>query len=407
MPLPLREWHADRIWKLATGKGVRVAVIDSGVAAGNLHFAYADGAVVPGTSTVPPQAKDDKGNPLYASDGRGDQSGHGTAVASIIAGRRYAGAGGADGSDVIGLAYNATIVPVQVFVTQEAPKPPAAPVGPPLTTTAAPTTAIQAPVDVSQYLGPKASQLAEGIRWAATEGKADVIAISMSMAQESDDVTAAVQLALDKDIVVVASAGDRHTDGEAPDGPRYPAAQPGVIGVGALRAAGHADPVDTMAGDHVSVAAPGQAIPAANARGYDCLFSPEFAATSYAVPYVAATAALLREEYPKESAAEIRYRIEAAASRPNPGVKDPLTGWGALDPLGSLTLMIDKKAPGPLHPSLTAPITQAAPNNSYVEAPPPAVDEHAPARRRATFLAIGGGLGLVALLLLRRLRDSR
>ena len=71
-PTALVRLGARTAWTLATGQGVVVAVVDTGVADANAHFP--DGVVLPGTSFV-------GGSP------RTDPRAHGTAVAGIIAAR--------------------------------------------------------------------------------------------------------------------------------------------------------------------------------------------------------------------------------------------------------------------------------------------------------------------------------
>ncbi|GAA3110788.1 hypothetical protein GCM10020254_66090 [Streptomyces goshikiensis] len=80
----------------------------------------------------------------------------------------------------------------------------------------------------------KGGALAEGIRWAADHG-ADVISMSLGDDSESAHHEAAedeaVQYALAKGVVVVASAGN---SGKQGDPVSYPAAYPGVIAVAAV-----------------------------------------------------------------------------------------------------------------------------------------------------------------------------
>ena len=99
----LNQMGIGSVWPLATGRGVTVAVVDSGIDVGNAHLP-ADTAVLPGRRACcrPSTARR---RPI----GRKDLSGHGTAVASLVAGRAV------DGSGQIGLARDATLVPVQVF----------------------------------------------------------------------------------------------------------------------------------------------------------------------------------------------------------------------------------------------------------------------------------------------------
>jgi len=94
--IPGEPWSIQRVllsqlWRYATGKGVTVAVIDTGVDDTNPQLR---GAVVAGTSYL----TNDKGTSLT------DTVGHGTMVAGIIAARP------AQGTGFVGLAKDATIL---------------------------------------------------------------------------------------------------------------------------------------------------------------------------------------------------------------------------------------------------------------------------------------------------------
>jgi subtilisin len=67
-----REWALDG----ATGKGVRVAILDSGVEADHPQVGRIEGAVVISIG--------DDGEPVATPDGEGDLCGHGTACAGVI-----------------------------------------------------------------------------------------------------------------------------------------------------------------------------------------------------------------------------------------------------------------------------------------------------------------------------------
>jgi subtilisin len=74
-PLPDR---VDRAWALggATGKGVKVCVLDSGIESGHPSVGELSGSVV--------MSLDDNGNPVASEDSDGDLCGHGTACAGVI-----------------------------------------------------------------------------------------------------------------------------------------------------------------------------------------------------------------------------------------------------------------------------------------------------------------------------------
>ena len=86
--------HADQAWSRSTGKGVVVAVIDSGVDGRHPDLA---GQVLAGKDFV-----------HGAKNGWSDLDGHGTAAAGIIAARRGNGRG------IVGVAPSARILPVKV-----------------------------------------------------------------------------------------------------------------------------------------------------------------------------------------------------------------------------------------------------------------------------------------------------
>lgn len=169
-----RQWYLQSLrvvdaHRITEGKGVTVAVIDSGVWAGHPDL---KGAVLPGFDV------------LSKSDGRKDLDGHGTGIAGVIAARGRSGDRG-----VLGIAPAASILPVS-------------PAGSPLVVT-------------------------EAIDWSVGHG-AKVINMSF-LTVGSEGLTAAVKRAADADVVLVAGSGN---DDEEDDS-EYPAAYPEVIAVGA------------------------------------------------------------------------------------------------------------------------------------------------------------------------------
>lgn len=356
------------VWKLATGRGVTVAVVDSGIDVGNAHLS-ADTAVLPGRTLLP-------GVEGWTPDpaGRNDLSGHGTAVASLIAGRAI------EGSGQIGLAPDASLLPVQVFGVTAA--------GPSSDPRLAPLT-------------PTTQRLADGIR-AAVDLGAKVVNVSMSLETPDPGLADAVAYASAKGALVVASAGDRESAPEAKDGPRYPAAFPGVLSVTSVTSARGVDANANIQGQHITAAAVGQGLNAALGHVGDCVLSGA-PATSFATPLVSATAALLVQRYPGEGPALWKYRIEASAQRPRAGVKDGALGWGIVSPYDALTMTLDPMRPGPTMPGQPPPPTptpQAAVGPVVL-----AGDPHAEPRRVGlwvAFVAVSAAAGLRLVQVLRR-----
>jgi subtilisin family serine protease len=334
----LNQMGVASVWALATGRGVTVAVVDSGIDVGNAHLP-ADTAVRPGRTLLP-------GVEGWTPDpsGRNDLSGHGTAVASLLAGRAV------DGSGQIGLARNATLVPVQVFGVASAEG---------------------LSDDRLTDLTPTTPRLAEGIRSAVDLG-AKVVNVSMSVESPDPALAEAVSYATSKGALIVASAGDRASAPTAKDGPRYPAAFPGEVSVTSVNQARAVDTSANIQGDHITVAAVGQGLNAALGHVGDCLLSGT-PATSFATPLVAATAALLAERYPDEGPALWKYRIEASAQRPRAGAKDAALGWGIVSPYDALTMTLDPSRPGPAmpgHPAPPTPVPAAAVGPVVLETDP-------------------------------------
>jgi membrane-anchored mycosin MYCP len=118
-------------------------------------------------------------------------------------------------------------------------------------------------------------------------------------------------------------------------------------------------------GPWVSVAAPGEGIisidPAPDTSGLADLYGEPGASqptairgTSFAAPYVAGLAALLRAKYRTMSAREIMYRIEATAQHPSgPDGRNNQVGYGIIDPVAALTALIPGQNGVPM-PTTTA-----------------------------------------------------
>ena len=101
--------------------------------------------------------------------------------------------------------------------------------------------------------------LAKAIRDAADQAQV----INLSLTQETDDpqLRAAVGYAVSRDVVVVAAVGNAHQDTGA-DPPSYPAAYPGVLGVGAVDENGNRV-AQSQVGSYVRIVAPGANVTAA------------------------------------------------------------------------------------------------------------------------------------------------
>ncbi len=279
-PWSLQRVLLDELWQDTKGKGVRVAVIDTGV------------------DNVNPQLKPavdtSAGRNLLKGgkrDGTGDAIGHGTKVAGIIAARP------AKGTGFVGLAPEATIIPIR---------------------------------QNDEKNSGKDTTMATAIDHAIAK-KADVINISQDTTKPltaDSPLGRAVARAVQADIVVVASAGNDGVDGKQKN--TYPAAFDGVLAV-ASSDRNNERAAFSQAGEFVGVAAPGVDIISTVPGFGQCSDN----GTSFSAPYVAGVAALLVAKYPTWKPAEIIARIEQTAERSITG-HDAFVGWGVVDPVRAL-----------------------------------------------------------------------
>ncbi|MEU6353462.1 type VII secretion-associated serine protease mycosin [Streptomyces sp. NPDC047072] len=279
-PWSLQRIVLDQLWQNTKGKGVKVAVIDTGV---DIVNAQLKGAVADGTDYL------HKGG-----NGKTDPTvGHGTKVAGIIAARKL------DGTGFVGLAPEATIIPIRQNDDQG-----------------------------SGNVG----TMIKAIRWAADNG-ADIINISQDTASKMPaDVDAAflsaVKYAQDKDVLIVAAAGNNGADGKSEK--TYPAAYPGVLAVAASDRNNARAPF-SQSGDFVGVAAPGIDMVSTVPVGGQCVDQ----GTSFAAPYVSGVAALIRAKHPDWAYKQVITQIEQTADRAKPG-RDDFVGWGVIDPAAAV-----------------------------------------------------------------------
>ncbi|MFF3784971.1 type VII secretion-associated serine protease mycosin [Streptomyces sp. NPDC001933] len=342
----LQALHTDQAWRTTKGKGITVAVVDTGVD-GNLPDL--SGQVLPGKDMIGFGA------------GRGDRSWarHGTAMAGIIAGHGH-GTGRSDG--VLGIAPEAKILPVRVILEASDPA-------------------------RAKARKSRGTALADGIRWAADHG-ADVINLSLGddskSAHPDPGEDAAIQYALKKGAVVVASAGN---GGEKGDHISYPAAYPGVIAVAAVDRYGTHAAFSTRRW-YATVSAPGVDIVVAAPDGQ---YYVEWG-TSAASAFVSGAVALVRAAHPGLTPAQIKKLLaDTARSAPASG-RDDARGYGVVDPAAAIEAGAAVRPTG-----LRAESTETGYRKRYFgSGPTPERHENG----AAGWLAAGaGGLGAVLLAL--------
>jgi membrane-anchored mycosin MYCP len=266
------QWFAlERLSPRPRAGGVTVAVIDTGVE--DDHEQLNDGQVLTGRDLV------EEPGP----DGRTDCHGHGTGVASIIA------ASEAEGVAFAGLAPGAEILPFRV--TERDTESSRSEDGPP-------------PIPPAP--------VAQAIRQATDEG-AQIINVSLAFYGDFEEIREAVRYALDRDVIVVAAAGNVKGENGEPDPPAYPAFYDGVVSVGAIARDGSRF-AETYVGPGVDLLAPGAEVTTAYPGGGHALNS----GTSFAAPFVSAAAALVLAGNPDLSGPEVVERLIATAD-PGPG----------------------------------------------------------------------------------------
>jgi type VII secretion-associated serine protease mycosin len=275
------QWYLDQLQigsaqAITKGTDVVVAVVDTGV---DRNQPELSGVLVPGADAA-------------ASFGPGDQvdeEGHGTAMATLIAGR---GRGTAGREGILGIAPAAKILPVKAN-------------------------------DVVDWNAAEA----EGVGWAAEHG-AKVICVAY-VGNKSTKWTAALAKARAADALVIAATGNRDADHREIGSP---AELPGVLAVGATTRTGRLAGF-SLTGAETSLTAPGTNIPVpAKDGGY--VISQ---GTSASTAIVAGIAALVRAKYPNLSAAEVAHRLEATADDQGPPGRDDQYGYGIVNPLKALT----------------------------------------------------------------------
>jgi type VII secretion-associated serine protease mycosin len=340
--------HTEQAWRTTKGAGVTVAVLDTGVEADHPDLV---GNVLTGKDMVG----------FGAEDGDRAWARHGTAMAGIIAGHGH-GADNADG--VMGIAPEAKILPVRVILEDKDPA-------------------------RAKARSTRGNALAEGIRWAADQG-ADVINLSLgddsASAHPEPTEDEAVQYALKKGSVVVASAGN---GGEKGDHISYPAAYPGVIAATAVDKFGTRASFSTRRW-YATVAAPGDDVVIADPdhKYY------EGWGTSAASAFVSGAVALIRAADPGLTPAQVKKLLEDTARNAPAGGRDDSRGFGFVDPAAALA------EAGRLEPE---GLRSASYGDKYFGSGPGTADEDdGPAGWAASHPGGAGGLLLVGAVVLWR-----
>ncbi|MFG3361220.1 S8 family serine peptidase [Streptomyces griseofuscus] len=277
-----QQWYlsamkADEMWKTSTGKGVKVAVVDTGVN--------------PSTPSLQGQVLVDEVPKSLAYGATQDINGHGTTMAEEIAGTGH-------GGGLKGLAPGAKIVPYRVSLR-----------------------------GMSLDQENKAPEVAKVIRAIANS---DVKIINMSFGDDIsyDDEEAAVKYAASKGKLMFAAAGN---DAQTKNNAGYPVSYPYVVGVSAIDKTGKVGKF-SVHGRYVDLTAPGVDVP-----GWcDATFQSYCAhqqGTSEATAIASASAALIWSVHPDWTANQVLRSLIDTAGREWPkDTPSNYLGYGVVRP---------------------------------------------------------------------------
>ncbi len=249
-------------------------------------------------------------NPAAGRDNpNGDGVAHGTEVAGLV------GAAGNNNTGIATISWSTKVMPLQALSDD----------GPGFT-----------------------SDVAAAVYYAVDNG-ADVINMSLGSNQADPAMLAATNYAYNNNVVVVAASGNCGTGTElgCEDYPAghigYPARNPNVISVGATDSANSRASFSSY-GVALDVVAPGSGTinsPTWTAGNQTSLYSGALYGTSFASPFVASLAALIKAIRPDSSVQDITALILATAQKPTAMNNAPFTnqyGHGSIDAFKAVTV---------------------------------------------------------------------
>ncbi|MGH1334817.1 MAG: S8 family peptidase [Aureispira sp.] len=245
------DWGMDLLdipsyWKLSKGEGVRIAVLDTGVA---LTHPNLEGVVVKAVDFTESRTQAE------------DNLGHGTHCIGIISARECA-------KGTVGIAPRAEIYSAKV---------------------------------VSDKGVSSITSLVKGIEW-AIKMKVHIISISLACDNDSESMKQAIDQAVAAGIFVVAAVGN---DKEDYDAIKFPAKYKEVIAVGAIDRQLNVTACSSQ-GIGINLVAPGEGI----LSTYLPDTFAEMNGTSTAVPFVVGTLALFLSKYKKDTQRPIKEHYQ-------------------------------------------------------------------------------------------------
>jgi len=259
---------APQAWESElTGKGIKIAVIDTGISP------HEDLVVAGGASFVAYTTSYD------------DDNGHGQHVAGIIGAEKNNNIG------TVGVAPDADVFAVKVLDKNG-----------------------------SGYL----SDIIKGIDWSITN-KMDIINLSLGAPNESLALKQAVDKAYSQGILVVAAAGNNGNPDGSGDTVNYPARYDSTIAVAAIDSVTNRESFSAT-GNTIEVAAPGVNILSTYLTNQYVRMN----GTSMAAPFVSGTLALMKQAHPTLSNIQLREKLKENAIDLGAKGKDPFFGYGLI-----------------------------------------------------------------------------
>lgn len=239
--------NASLAWNsLLTGNGIKVAIVDTGIAA------HEDLVIAGGTSFV-----------SYTTS-FADDNGHGTHVAGIVGARNNA-------IGTVGIAPDTNLYALKALDNNG-----------------------------SGYL----ADIVAAIDWSITN-KMDIINLSLGSNYDSYSLKSIVDKAYQSNILVVAAAGNDGASDGSGDNVDFPARYDSVIAVGATDSNNFRGSFSST-GPAVEVAAPGVNV----LSTYIGNRYVKMSGTSMATPYAVGNLALLKQQYPTYSASGLRILLQ-------------------------------------------------------------------------------------------------
>ncbi|GGU65009.1 type VII secretion-associated serine protease [Streptomyces lavendofoliae] len=337
-----RQWYldamkADEIWKSATGEGIKVAVIDSGVD--------------PTTPSLQGQVLGGRDLTGVKGEATDDFDGHGTSMAELIAGT-------GKGGGLKGLAPGAKIIPLRVSDTE-----------------------LQNKEKVNAF------DMQEAIR-AAADSDAKIISVSMGSEFYSSEERDAVEYAQGKGKLLFAGVGNSAKKGNKP---QYPASYPEAVAVAGSSTDGEVSDY-SQHGDFVDIAAPADDIPGWCDEKLDA-YCDGNGGTSAATAIASASAALIWSKHPEWTGNQVlRVMFESAGRGKDwkPGTVSNFLGHGIVRPGAHINRGLGKPGAPDISPLTNEKVGGVTAGSATSPAPSAPASSQAPKGKPGSDAAVAG-----------------